>query len=375
MKQVMGNLSRLASSLASSGLDALIIVSPENVRYTGDVHISTQSSIRDRLAVIVWPNGAAPVFIVCAVEERYVRENTWIEDVRSYREFHLSPVDLLTDVLYELGLGGGRLGLELRYLPAQSFNELTQKLPSARFESCDGLLAEVRMVKTTAEIESLRQGFRATEQAMLDSFNAISIGDTEVDMAVSLAERILRGGASVVAFNHINAGVNTGYPHKAASHYRVRYGDLIKADSGGRYREYHSNVGRTAKFGPSSRDQADLWQRLLDIHRQLVALVRPGNCGRLVFEKAVGLHQQAGIDFPFGHNGHGVGLCVHEAPFISVHDETPFESGMIVAVETRTRREGEMGLHMNDLVEITEHEPIVHTGVFPIDEILRLDAR
>lgn len=66
VSRAMGNLSRLQSSLAQSGLDALVAMSPENVRYVGDVHISTQSSIRDRLAIIVWPTGADPVFIVCA---------------------------------------------------------------------------------------------------------------------------------------------------------------------------------------------------------------------------------------------------------------------------------------------------------------------
>ena len=369
----MGNLSRLKTSLAEGEFDAIVIVSPENVRYAADVHISTQTSIRDRLAVIVWPCNGDPVFIVCAVEERYVRENTWIENVRTYREFHVSPIDLLADVLRELGLERSRVGLERRYLPVESFDSLNGRLPQTRFDSCDDLLAHVRMVKSPIEIETLRDGFRSTEQAMLDIFCAIRIGDTEIDMAHSLADRILRGGASIVAFNHINAGANTGYPHKSASTYQVRNGDLIKADSGGRYLQYHSNVGRTAKYGAPTREEYDLWQRLLDIHRQLVGQVRPGNCGRRIFEQAVRLHDRAGIDFPFGHNGHGVGLCVHEPPFISIHDETTFLPGMVVAIETRTRREGEMGLHMNDLVEITDGEPMVHTGLFPIDEILRLD--
>ena len=102
--------------------------------------------------------------------------------------------------------------------------------------------------------------------------------------------------------------------------------------------------------------------------------MRPGSCGRRVFEQATRLHERAGITFPFGHNGHGIGLSVHEPPFISRHDERPFEPGMMTAVETRTRWEGKLGLHMNDLVEISEGSPIIHTGVFPLDEILVLST-
>jgi Xaa-Pro aminopeptidase len=374
IEQAKGNVRGLQSLLAESQFDAVIAVSPENVRYIGDVYISTQSSIRDRLAFIVWPTGASPVFIVCAVEESYVREGSWIEDIRTYREFHVSPIELLAEVLCELGLERSQVGLELQYLSAQSFDELTSRLPNLKRGSCDELFARARLVKTADEIETLSRGFRATEQAMLDTFRAIRAGHTEREMSATLADAILRGGADEVAFNHINAGANTGFPHKTASTYRVGNGDVVKADSGGLYQEYHSNVGRTGKLGKPTRMEADCWARLLNIHRQLVQLVRPGNCGRLIFEEAVKLHKRAGIDFPFGHNGHGIGLQVHEPPFISRHDERQFQPGMVTAIETRTRWEGKLGLHMNDLVEVTAAEPIVHTGVFPVDEILSLQA-
>lgn len=372
--QPMGNLRRLQALVAESQFDAVISVSPENVRYIGNVHISTQSSIRDRLAIIVWPAGSAPVFIVCAVEESFVRDGTWIEDIRTYREFHVAPITLLADVVRELRLEHSHLGLELQYVSAQSFDELSCQLPRSKFSACDELFTQARLIKTECEIETLRGGFRATEEAMLNTFLAIRPGDTEREMSAALDNAIVRGGADEVAFNHINAGANTGFPHKTASTYQVRSGDVVKADSGGLYQEYHSNVGRTAKFGKPTTAESDCWTRLLDIHRQLIQLVRPGNCGRLIFEEAVRLHERAGIDFPFGHNGHGIGLRVHEPPFISRHDERPFQPGMIAAIETRTRWEGKLGLHMNDLVEVTAADPVVHTGVFGIDEILRLDT-
>jgi len=69
----LGDVTRVRHLLGRSDYDAVIAVSPDNVRYVGDVHISTQSSIRDRLALIIWPKGRDPVFVVCLVEEGYVR--------------------------------------------------------------------------------------------------------------------------------------------------------------------------------------------------------------------------------------------------------------------------------------------------------------
>ena len=64
----MGNLEMLERAIEESPYDAVIAVSPENVRYASDVHIATQRSIRDRLAFVVWPKGGAPVLLVCVIE-------------------------------------------------------------------------------------------------------------------------------------------------------------------------------------------------------------------------------------------------------------------------------------------------------------------
>ncbi|MDB5856630.1 MAG: hypothetical protein JWQ76_319, partial [Ramlibacter sp.] len=100
----MGDIPRLERAIAKSEFDAIVAVSPENVRYAGDVHIDTQITLRDRLALIIMPKGQDPVFLVCWAEASYVRAETWIRDVRSYREFEESPVDALAAILRELKL-------------------------------------------------------------------------------------------------------------------------------------------------------------------------------------------------------------------------------------------------------------------------------
>ena len=93
----MANLDLLERLIAQSPFDAVIAVSPENVRYAADVHIATQRSIRDRLAWVLWPRGEAPTLIVCEIEAPYARAHTWISDVQGYREFDPGPVRALAD--------------------------------------------------------------------------------------------------------------------------------------------------------------------------------------------------------------------------------------------------------------------------------------
>jgi Xaa-Pro aminopeptidase len=370
MRDAMGNLALLEKLIGESPYDAVIVGSPENVRYTADVHISTQHTIRDRLALVVWPKGRAPVFIVCLVEEGYVRKHGWIQDVRCYKEFVLSPVDLLADVLTELGLAKGRIGMEMEYFATGYQRQLEARLPGLVTESCDTVFARARMFKTPREMETLFRGYRQTEKALLATYLTVAEGETERSMMQRLNGAIIAQGADSIAFNHINAGPNTGFPHMTPSLYQVKTGDLVKADVGGFYDEYFSNVGRTAKLGKLTPEDIDMWKRLREIHHAVIDMLRPGNTGQQAFALATKLHEKHRIPFPYAHNGHSIGLNVHERPILGPHDTTPYEAGMVSTCETRYREVGRFGYHMEDIIEITDGAPIVRSTAFDNEEIL-----
>ena len=370
MDEAVGDLARLKAEITASDFDVIVAASPENVLYTSDVFISTQVDIRDRLALVVWDGSREPSFILCAVEEAYARQESWINDIRTFKEFVTSPIELLIELLREMGADKGHIGLEMEYLGAGYFEQLMSGLPHARFTAVEALFHKVRMHKTSREREIMAAGFRGTEKALMETYQATQAGETERDMCYRLTDGILRSGAESVAFNHINAGPNTGFPHKDPDDYVIQQGDILKADAGGRYRRYYSNVGRTAKLGPLSTEDRSWWQRLRDIHHAIIDMVRPGNTGRLLFEKATKLHAHHGIPFPYAHNGHGIGLFIHEHPLISPHDEIPYESGMMTTVETRVRWPDVKGYHMEDLIEVTEGAPVVRSDYFDNEEIL-----
>ena len=370
MHDAMGNLGALQQAIQRSPYDAVVAGSPENVRYTGDVMISTQNAIRDRLAFIVWPKGSDPIFILCRVEEGYVRANSWIEDIRSFKEFVTSPIDLLADVLTELGLASGQVAMELEYLGAKYERHLMQRLPQLQLGTAEPIFHAARMYKTPKEIATLQHGYRGTAKAMFATFVTATLGEDEFSLSRRLANAILLSGAETVAFNHINGGPNTGYPHASPTHYQLKSGDMLKADSGGFYNDYYSNVGRTAKMGKPSAKELDLWVRLRAIHHEIADMLRPGRTGRELFARATELHAQHGIPFPYAHNGHGIGLSVHEHPLISPHEEFEYAPGMVSTVETRARWVGEAGYHMEDLYLVTDGAPVLLSDAFDNEEIL-----
>lgn len=370
MNEAMGDLAALRKAVNSGQYDAVIAGSPENVRYTGDVMISTQNAIRDRLAFIVWAAGREPIFVLCRVEEGYVREQSWIGDIRGYKEFVTSPIDLLADVLSELGLERGHVAMELEYLASRYERQLMQRLPNLMLAPAEPLFDGVRMRKTAREVAALQRGYRGTAKAMFATFITAAIGEDEFSLSRRLANGILLSGAQTVAFNHINAGPNTGYPHASPTDYRLQPGDMLKADSGGFYDEYYSNVGRTAKLGKPSDKEIDLWRRLRAIHHEIADMLRPGRVGSELFARAAQLHAKHDIPFPYAHNGHGIGLSVHEHPLVSPHEELPYEAGMVSTVETRARWVGKAGYHMEDLYLITEGAPTLLSDAFVNEEIL-----
>lgn len=370
MDDAIADLARLENTIAASGLDAVIACSPENVRYLGDVMIDTQTSIRDRLAFIVWVPGKAPAYVLCAVEEGYVREKSWISDIRSYKEFVTRPVDVLADTLAEFGLTNGRVGIEVEYVATLYERQLKERLPGLVLEPAEPLFRAARMHKSDREVATLQRGFRGTEKAMFATYITAAAGEDEHSLSRRLANNILQSGAESVAFNHINAGPNTGYPHAAPTDYQAKPGDIIKADSGGYYDNYYSNVGRTARLGTPSADELDLWKRLRDIHWAIADMLRPGRTGRELFEHAAALHEKHGIPFPFAHNGHSIGLEPHERPLISPHEDIPYEAGMVSTVETRVRWVGKAGYHMEDLFLITENGPRLLSDAFDNEDIL-----
>ena len=367
--QALGDIAGLQKAIDQSTFDAILIVSPENLCYASNVQLTSQIKIRDRLTIVVWQKGQAPIMVICEVWEAMMRRKSWIQNFRTYREFSQRPTAVVAEVLRELKLERGRIGYEAEYLGGLYCDELRALLPDVRLQACDALLGRVRMFKTPRELEVLRAAYRGTANALMETFKATLAGQTERSIGRRLADNIMGSGADSVTTLIFGAGANTGL-HIEGSDYRVQSGDILKSDCGGLYSGYFSNVGRTAKLGQATAEDRSIWLRLREIQHELAAMLRPGVSGREIFERCAVMHKERNLPFPFGHNGHGVGLMIHEHPLIAPHEEMVYEPGMVSTVETRVRWPGKIGYHMEDLYLVTDGAPILLSDAFDNEEIL-----
>jgi Xaa-Pro aminopeptidase len=177
-------VTRLAHRAAEAGLDAVVCLSPENVAYAAGFVIPSQSLMRWRHAAYVVAADGREAIVCVDMEESTVRVAAPGADVRVWAEFTGNAMETLADLLRGMGLA--TIGIELGYLSVADNAQLAAALPGAVLRPADGLLAEARQIKTLRELELLRRLSRISDRAILDSFQTVRAGSTEMDIAAAL---------------------------------------------------------------------------------------------------------------------------------------------------------------------------------------------
>jgi Xaa-Pro aminopeptidase len=361
------NQERLRALIARSGFDAVLATSRENVTYCAGFYDPGLRTMPNRTHAALWPAEGAPVFIV---PQYRLGAETLIEDVRGYDFYirderlldprgrahvHRAPIDLLAQVLREKGLAEGRVGLEMESLPAAHYAELRRQLPQAEFVDGTSLLAEARMVKTPAEIEVLTAAGIATEKAIRVGFELARPGSTSRDIAVAISDALLRLGAEEVAFlelDVISHGRKLDYLEQVTA---LQKGDLVRVDVGGFFAGYYSDVARMAVVGEPTAEQRDFYQRLYTVQREIIErILRPGIPGHELFAETSRAFAGAGFETPWGMIVHGLGLYIHERPWVRETESYALEPGMVLCVEAISHGPGEEMWHVEDLVLVTD---------------------
>jgi len=354
--------------MTEAGLDALIAVSPENVLYTSGCLIATQKLIRNRLAITVLPKNGEPVFVVCNIEERYARRESWIKDVRAYREHKTNPVDLLADVLKEKGLQGRRLGIDKMYIQAGYYQRLIKQVAGTTFEGSDKLFARMQMVKSPEEIDLLQKAAIATEKSIHAGFETSGEGKTERSIALNIAQNMMKLGVDHIDFLEVYSGKNTLIAQPTAGDKKIKKGDVIKTDIGGVFSGYFSDIARMAVVGEPSDTQKEIYCKIVSIQREVIDNMRPGVRACDLYNLCKKRFHESGLG-PLGpHIGHGLGIMLHEEPIIHPFNEEVLKENMVICIEPPYWT-SEEGYHIEDLVTIIKDGSRILSNYSDIDEM------
>lgn len=349
------NIEALRNAAKTASLDAIICMSPENFTYATGAYILTVKHIRPRQAFAVLPAQGEPFAVICSIEETLARSESWISAIHTYVEFKDYPIDALVNALTQAGLTKGTFGIDLDYIPAESFLHLTQKLPEVTFVNTSETIAAIRAVKGAEEIAIMEAAARATHRAVLDAMEASALGDNEHDMANRIANNIINYGADGTLFMCFASGERTPQSHAhAEKSVFPKAGDIIRFDVGGSYGAFASDFARTYSAGSPTEHQKEVYRKLIEAQEETISSVRPGVTAEDLFNTCKAAYETRGLPFYFPHIGHSFGVELHESPMLRPEIKTPLEPGMIINIEPIAKdNEGNL-YHTEDLVLVTE---------------------
>lgn len=230
--------------------------------------------------------------------------------------------------------------------------EFQKRWADADWMPASRITSELRMRKDRIEIEELRRAARGIDLIMGRIPEEVRFaGRTESEVARDLAAMTLEVGHDVAEFTIVASGPNGASPHHEPGDRVIEEGDLVVCDFGGRWDGYYSDSTRTFSVGEPSVGQVEIYELVQKANEAGRAAVQPGTPCQDVDRAARSVIEDAGYGARFIHRtGHGIGLEVHEDPYIVEGNETPLESGMTFSIEPGIYLPERFGIRIEDIV-------------------------
>jgi Xaa-Pro aminopeptidase len=321
---------RASQLMEEENVDVLLLTQYENVRYfSGYLSILWLSKFRPLVAILPKDQSIQPSIILPG-QERGNSLTSWIDDVIIYSD-QVDPIPYISECLKGKGFSRANIGAELGFgerlgCTYHQFEELKARLPDAQFVSATRLIQEVRMHKSPAEVECLRKACEISQKGVKAGWEALQPGITERELVSIMVSTMYREGAEAgisPSLYAIRAGrrrnkIGNALPTDTV----IQEGDFVVVDGGACYKGYVCDFIRQAFVGNPSKDQLDLFNLTVEANDAAIASIKPGVTGADVYEATVKVFEQAGLGKFSQYNivGHGIGLEIHELPWLGERD-------------------------------------------------------
>ena len=301
-----------------------------------------------RLAGLPRDTSLSPFLITYPDEEwDMIAYGSWIED-RWYwgQQYNLpgtealkgleDPVDCLAQALAERDLEDGRVGLDMWEVSAALMEQIRKALPKAVLVDAHNAFGTLRMIKTPQEIERLRGAVAAVEGAHRVVRESLREGMTELELA-AIAKKAVIDEQTDRYIVHACFG-EKGATVLAPTRRKLKKGELVLVDCGCVHRAYIGDMARTYAYGEPPRDAVRVHGAMDQVNATIVESVRPGLKASELYGIGAEAMKSGGLDLSLEFAGHGIGLDVHELPFLIPDDHTILCPNMVIVIEMVTRR-------------------------------------
>lgn len=337
----MNRLSKLQAVLKEEKMDAILVISPYNLRYVSNFTGTTG------LAVVTQDEA---YFVT---DFRYTKqaadEAKEFKVVRNLGPIFKEVAKIVEDCKIET------LGFEDAYVSFRSYDEL-ESLLSSDLVPASGIIEELREVKDDEEIATIKAACAISDAAFTYILDYIKPGVSEIEIANKLDFFMREKGATGVSFETIVAsGYRSAMPHGVASDKLIEQGDFVTLDFGCYYQGYVSDMTRTVSVGEPDPKLKEIYDIVLQAQLKVNAEAKAGMSGIEVDSVARDYITEKGYGEYFGHsNGHGIGLEIHEGPNTSQKSPKVLVPNNIITNEPGIYIEGLGGVRIEDDLLITK---------------------
>lgn len=338
-------LRRAQAELERQGVDALIVGPSADRRYL----LGSEGHPSERMSVLVLPQQGDPAYVVPTFEAPVLAAQRDLLAIHTWEETQ-SPAALVASVLGERA-GTVAVGDQLWSVFLLALGEA---MPGTRWVPGGPVLRPLRVVKDGRELDLLKEAAHRTDDAWAEFITQPLAGQTEQEAIGRLLE-LTKARGLVPAFGACGSGPNSASPHHESGDRVIEAGDAVVFDWGGQLEGYHSDVTRTVHIG----EPDDKFRRVYDIVRRAneaaLRAVKPGVACEVIDRAARDLINGEGYGEAFIHRvGHGLGLDIHEEPYLVNGNAEPLAAGMVFSDEPGIYLAERFGVRIEDAVVCTE---------------------
>lgn len=352
-------IDRACALMSESGLGAVYLSASSSLRYfTG-----TRWHGSERLVGAVLAPDRTIRYILPAFEAGTFRANMLKDGELHLWDEHESPFRLVVDVLAAAGVSKGRVGID-EATPFHHVGEILALDSGLEFVDARPVTAGCRTRKSRLELDLIQAAMSKTLEVHKSAAAILAPGISTADVAafIDRAHRTIGcdGGSTFCA---VQFGEATAYPHGVPGVQTLEKGDIVLIDTGCQLQGYHSDITRTYVFGEPTSRHREVWDDEKAAQAEAFAAARPGvRCGDVDIAARSYLESRGyGPDYAVPglphRTGHGLGLDIHEWPYLVRSDDTPLASGMVFSNEPMICLYGEFGVRLEDHFYMQEDGP------------------
>ena len=355
----LSRIRRAQAFMQSNGIAALYLNAGSNLTYFS----GTRWSPSERLVGAILPAAGELVYIAPAFEEGTIRKFMLVQGEIACWEEHENPAALLRRVLEQRGVApGAKLCID-ESTPLLMVDAIRAATSGYELENAYALTSHCRMRKSEAELALIQCAMDMTMAVHRAAGSILHEGITtaEVEEFIQLAHR--KVGASGSYFCIVLFGEATSYPHGVNYVQTLKRGDTVLIDTGCKVHNYISDITRTYVFGEASERQKFVWHAEKQAQQAAFDAARPGIPCEEVDQAARRSLEANGFGPGYKlpglphRTGHGIGLDIHEGPYLVGGERRLLEPGMCFSNEPMICVPGEFGIRLEDHFYMTANGP------------------